>query len=145
MNSCVFCNDPNIHVREILRDEFVRVFPTNIPITPMHILVVPIRHVTSFTELSQEERDALLNMSARVADVLRGKFGAEGFNFAWNEGTSAGQSVEHLHVHIVPRKTGDTGVLGYEPREFLYRPGSRETAPESELLAVANEIRAALQ
>lgn len=66
---------------------------------------------------------------------------AEGFNFAWNMGEEAGQSVPHFHLHVVPRKPGDTGILEYEPRKFLYRPGSRAVSPEEELQALARLVR----
>jgi diadenosine tetraphosphate (Ap4A) HIT family hydrolase len=57
----------------------------------------------------------------------------------------AGQSVPHFHLHIVPRKQGDEGITEYEPRKFLYRPGSRETTPEEELRAVAEQIKKAIE
>ncbi|MBI4150334.1 hypothetical protein HY488_02940, partial [Candidatus Woesearchaeota archaeon] len=56
----------------------------------------------------------------------------------------AGQNISHLHLHIIPRKGGDAGITDYEPRKFLYRPGSRETSPENELRDVAALIRRAL-
>ena len=65
----------------------------------------------------------------------------EGFNFAWNDGPIAGQSVPHFHLHVLPRKQGDTGITEYEPRQFLYRPGSREASPEAELAAIAKMIQ----
>jgi diadenosine tetraphosphate (Ap4A) HIT family hydrolase len=73
--------------------------------------------------------------------ILVKVFSAQGFNYAWNEGDVAGQSVPHLHFHLIPRKEGDTGVWNYEPREFLYRPGSRESSPETELCAVSDLIK----
>jgi hypothetical protein len=72
---------------------------------------------------------------------LKKAFGAEGFNFAWNDGKNCGQSVPHFHLHIVPRKEGDAGVYEYEPRKFLYRPGEREATPEEELKMVAEIIK----
>jgi diadenosine tetraphosphate (Ap4A) HIT family hydrolase len=75
-----------------------------------------------------------------VKDALRATFGAEGFNHAWNEGAAAGQSIPHFHLHIIPRTAGDAGVLEYEPRKFIYRPGSREATPEAELQAITKEI-----
>ncbi len=144
MEICVYCDSPEIRDREISRDPFTRAFPTNIPITPGHTLVVPVRHVAHMSDLTPEEHTALFAMIERIESALRSAYKAEGFNVAWNEGVLAGQSVPHLHIHVVPRTEGDTGVLEYEPRKFLYRPGLRETTPEDELRDVASEIKKAL-
>lgn len=144
MIGCTFCDSPEIRDRAIVRGEFAWAFPTNIPITPGHTLICPVRHVQTFEELTQDERVALFDLAAKVKGALRKQFGAEGFNHAWNENKVAGQSVPHLHLHIVPRKKGDTGITEYEPRKFLYSPGSRETTPENELKVVAEQIREAL-
>ena len=68
-------------------------------------------------------------------------FNAEGFNYAWNEGVLSGQTVNHLHLHILPRIKNDTGITKYEPRKFLYRPGIRPTSPEQELIEIASLIK----
>ncbi len=142
--ACVFCASPEVHAREIFRTELVRAFPTNMPVVPGHVLVVPTRHVRVLAELTEAERAALFGGIERVKAALSRLFGATDFNHAWNEGEVAGQSVPHLHVHVLPRRGGDTGVTEYEPRRFLYRPGSREATPEAELAAVAASIRAML-
>ncbi|MEA2715168.1 MAG: adenylyltransferase, partial [Candidatus Parcubacteria bacterium] len=116
-------------------------FPTNIPIVPGHILVAPVRCVESLRELTAQEKTAILDLISILAKALEQAFQAEGFNYAWNEGELAGQSVPHLHVHVLPRKKGDSGITRYEPRDFLYRPGSREISPDNELLAVAESVR----
>ncbi len=46
-----------------------------------------------------------------------------------------------LHIHVVPRTPGDEGIAEYEPRRFLYRPGSREDLPEAELAAIVARLR----
>jgi diadenosine tetraphosphate (Ap4A) HIT family hydrolase len=120
-------------------------FPTNMPITPGHVLVVPKRCVAKYEDLTAEEKLAIEDLRAKLVAALKKVFGAEGFNFAWNEAKLAGQSVPHFHLHIVPRTEGDAGVYAYEPRKFLYRPGSREETPESELGEVANQIRSAIE
>ena len=141
---CAFCTDPENKERTIMATDLAWSFPTNIPIVPGHTLIVPTRCVATFAELTSEECDALFVMMRDIQKALKKAYGAEGFNVAWNEGAVAGQSVPHFHVHLLPRKEGDTGVHQYDPREFLYRPGSRETSPQKELLAVAGEIRNAL-
>ena len=68
-------------------------------------------------------------------------FAAEGFNYAWNEELVAGQTVPHLHLHMLPRKKGDSGIVDYEPRKFLYRPGERSDSPDQELIKVTELIK----
>jgi diadenosine tetraphosphate (Ap4A) HIT family hydrolase len=141
---CVYCELPDIKTRTIVENELAWAFPTNIPITPGHVLVVPKRCVAKYEDLTAEEKLAIEDLRMKIIAALRKLFGAEGFHFAWNEAKIAGQSVPHFHLHIVPRKEGDAGITEYEPRKFLYRPGSRETTPEAELQAVATEIRNAI-
>jgi histidine triad (HIT) family protein len=141
MTDCVYCTSSEIKARTLKRNELAWAFLTNIPITPGHTLVAPVRHVQKLEELTDDEKKAIFNLMTEMKQALRTVFGAEGFNHAWNEGARAGQSVPHFHLHIVPRKTGDEGVTEYEPRKFLYRPGSREATPEAELQAVAKEIK----
>jgi histidine triad (HIT) family protein len=124
----------------IKHNAFAWAFLTNIPITPGHTLVCPVRHVQKFEELTNEEKEAIFDLAAEIKAALRAAFGAEGFNHAWNEEKIAGQSIPHFHLHIVPRRQGDEGITEYEPRKFLYRPGSRETTPGAELQAVTKQI-----
>jgi len=91
-------------------------------------------------ELTKDEKEDLFSLLSSLKAAMKYKFEAEGFHQAWNEGEVAGQSVPHLHIHLIPRKKGDEGITEYEPRKFLYRPGSREATPEAELRAMAKEI-----
>lgn len=141
MSKCIFCSLPEIKSREIARNKYAWVFPTNIPIVPGHLLIAPIRCVTTFDELSPEEVKAIFNLRKKMAKVLKKAFGAQGFNYAWNEGKLAGQNIPHFHLHMLPRTKGDTGIVKYEPRKFLYRPGNREPSPEKELLKVVEVIK----
>lgn len=139
---CAFCENDAIRERKIVENELAWAFPTNIPIVPGHVLVVPKRCVAAFAELSAAERDAVFALRDVLTKALTAGLGAGGFNYAWNEGAMAGQSVPHFHLHILPRKTGDTGIYEYEPRKFLYRTGAdRSVSPEEELAEVSAIIR----
>jgi len=138
--NCPYCFDKDVQSRIIYRDDLVMAFPTNIPITPGHVLVCPVRHIAKIDELSEKELSALKDFIVRIKNSLKKSMGAEGFNVALNEGSMAGQSIGHLHIHVVPRKTGDEGVYEYEPRKFLYRPASRDISPAQELKEVAELI-----
>jgi histidine triad (HIT) family protein len=138
---CAFCTLPEIKAREIAGNDLVWAMPTNIPVVVGHTLLMPRRCVAKYEELTLPEREALEGMRQKVVSALGRAFGAEGFNFAWNDGKMAGQSVPHFHLHVLPRKTGDQGIYEYEPRKFLYRPGERAPSPEAELIEVASHIR----
>lgn len=142
--NCPFCDSTNINLRIIHKDDFLMAFPTHIPITPGHTLVCPTRHVSRINELSDEEMLAIKNFIIRLKDAMIKSLGVDGFNIAWNEGQKAGQTIEHLHIHIVPRKTGDAGIYEYEPRKFLYRPGSRKESSNDELEDIAKLVRSNL-
>lgn len=138
---CVFCESGEVRKRLIVENTLAWAVPTNIPIVPGHVLVLPKRCVSTLEELSLEELQACIGLLRSVKEALRKTFGVSDFNHAWNEGKEAGQSVPHLHIHVLPRQKGDTGITTYEPRTFLYRPGSRAETPEEELLLVAEQIR----
>jgi len=139
--NCVYCELPEIKERIIIKTEYAFAFPTNIPIVPGHVLVCPNRCISKLDDLSKEEFTGLFDLIFQMKKVLTKTFYANGFNCAWNEGSLAGQNVLHLHFHILPRKENDTGVTEYEPRKFLYRPGSREATQEKELKAIAELIK----
>jgi histidine triad (HIT) family protein len=138
---CIFCTNVVVKEREIIKNDLAWAFPTNIPIVPGHILICPIRCVADFNDLTGEEIIAIFDLQKKLKIALKKAFDARGFNYAWNEGEIAGQSVPHFHLHILPRKEGDAGILEYDPRKFIYRPGSREQSPESELISVVKDIK----
>ena len=137
----IFTTLPDIQRRKIAENNTAWAFLTNIPITPGHALISPKRVVEKVDELTTEELADIFALISLVKDALCKTFNAKGFNFAWNEGKEYGQSVQHFHLHIVPRSPGDGGITEYEPRKFLYRPGSRENSPEAEFATVAAQIR----
>ena len=141
---CVYCTIPEVKERTIVENDLIWAFPTNIPITPGHTLISPKRCVKKLEDLTVEERQAMLECADQIMASLRIVFGAEGFNCVWNQEKLAGQSVPHFHLHIIPRKEGDTGLLGYDPRSMLYRTGDREPTSEAELRGVRDRIRSAL-
>lgn len=141
---CPFCTKRDAKKRVILENEYAWAFPTHTPIVPGHVLICPKRCIPKLDDLRDDEITAILELRSRLKFALRIAFGANGFNYAWNEEPIAGQTVPHFHLHMVPRKLGDAGILNYEPRAFLYRPGSREISPHAELRAITQTIKQAL-
>ena len=132
---------PEIKDRIYLENELVYACLTNLPITPGHTLIIPKRAVATFGELTSDELLAVHNLTNQVTEKLQLKVGAQGFNFAWNQGADYGQSIDHFHLQIIPRTPGDDGIYQYEPREFLYRPGTMPTSPERELADFARSLK----
>jgi ATP adenylyltransferase len=96
------------------------------PVTPLHTLIIPRRHVESFFDLHGGERNALFALLDEMKSDIQHKDGTvEGFNIGVNNGEVAGQSVPHVHVHLIPRRRGDVenprgGVRGVIPRKVNY-------------------------
>ena len=134
-------NDSGIRDRMIAENEYAFAFLNKMPIVPGHILVCPKRSIAFSYELLDEEFKHIFLLKTKVSKILQQALKIEGFNFAWNEGVVAGQTVPHFHLHIVPRKKGDAGITEYEPRVFLYRPGSRADSQHEELSSFAKELR----
>ena len=142
---CPYCTAPDIRERTIIQNDLAFAFPTNIPIVPGHVLICPIRCVATLEKMTAKEIRAIFAMRKDIRAALTETFDTEGFHYAWNEGEIAGQSVPHFHLHVIPRKKGDDGITEYDPRKFLYRPGSREVSPKEELVAVADLLRKYLE
>ena len=132
---------PEISYRVVAQNAFAFAFLNYTPIVPGHVLICPRRVVTTIAELTPQELEAILELQQAVSIALTKTLDAQGFNYAWNEGSLAGQTVPHFHLHVVPRKVGDAGILGYDPRQFLYRPGVRPTSPQEELENITDLIR----
>lgn len=103
---CPFCHLEKNRVRA--ESEFALAFLDGFPITPGHTLVIPKRHVASLFELSEDEQAAVWRLVVQMRANLDSEIQPDGFNLGLNDGTAAGQTVMHAHVHIIPRRKGDT-------------------------------------
>ena len=99
IDDCIFCiraaGDP------------VAAFADSFPVSDGHTLVVPGRHVERLEALDQRTWDAVFRMVREVARDLAHRPGVDGINIGVNSGAAAGQTVEHAHVHVIPRRRGD--------------------------------------
>ena len=77
------------------------------PVSPGHTLIIPKRHVASFFDVTDAERTDLLALLATARDDLDREFHPAGYNIGINDGAAAGQTVPHLHIHLIPRYAGD--------------------------------------
>ena len=103
--SCPFCALPAERIL-LLADEAL-VIRDAFPVSPGHTLVVPRRHIGSFFELTDAERACMVELLAQAKAELDLSFQPDGFNIGINDGAAAGQTVPHLHLHLIPRYRGD--------------------------------------
>jgi ATP adenylyltransferase len=103
---CPFCRMPDEKV--IASNALAYAVRDTSPVTPLHTLVLPRRHVASFFDLGEDELDAIWRLVAKARlDVSTDDAAAEGFNIGINVGEVAGQTIFHVHVHLIPRRRGD--------------------------------------
>ncbi|HEV8483252.1 MAG TPA: HIT domain-containing protein, partial [Blastocatellia bacterium] len=104
--SCPFC-DPLPEDRIFYRDQLVIGLWDGFPVSEGHALLVPVRHVPTWFEASTEERIALTQAIVVAREAIEEKHRPDGYNIGINSGDAAGQTVFHLHVHLIPRYRGD--------------------------------------
>ena len=77
------------------------------PVTPGHSLIIPKRHIASFTEATGEEQMAMFSLLNEMKELLLQDSSPDGFNIGINDGIASGQTIMHLHIHLIPRYHGD--------------------------------------
>jgi diadenosine tetraphosphate (Ap4A) HIT family hydrolase len=102
---CPFCS-PSAE-RVIQESESAVVIRDGFPVSPGHTLIIPRRHVASFFEITDAERTDLMSLLSSARDDLDREFHPAGYNIGINDGVAAGQTVAHLHIHLIPRYAGD--------------------------------------
>ena len=132
-NNCVFCaiiagEIPSFKVYE---DESVLAFLDINPFSKGHTLVIPKSHFEGLLDVDGETLGTLADRVKKIAAKLKAALGCDGFNILQNNGEAAGQTVKHIHFHIVPRY--GSGPIAFESRE----------GDMAELSALAERLRAA--
>ena len=122
---CAFCTLPSARV--IDENTTAMVIRDGYPVSPGHTLLIPKRHTGSFFDLSEHERNDLLALLNRAKWLLDAELQPQGYNIGINDGAAAGQTVPHLHLHLIPRFEGDLpdprgGVRWVIPEKAKYWP-----------------------
>jgi diadenosine tetraphosphate (Ap4A) HIT family hydrolase len=103
--ACALCTLPGERI--LGENEYAVWIPDAHPVSPGHSLIISKRHVESFFDTVPEEREGILALLATARAHLNKDRAPQGYNIGINEGAAAGQTVPHLHVHLIPRFTGD--------------------------------------
>lgn len=108
MKKCPFCNKNNLKKHEIIYENNSNLaFFSSQPVTLGHTLVIPKQHVKSMLALNDKEIDKLFELVKKIAKTIHKVLKPSGIDVGTNYGRVAGQSIDHLHVHVIPRYKGD--------------------------------------
>jgi len=116
-SDCIFCKIANgeIPSRTIYEDERFRVILDLGPATKGHALILPKEHFSDIYEIPDDwAADAML-LAKKMAGIMQKNLHADGFNIVQNNGTVAGQTVFHFHMHLIPRYRNDGQRIGWNP------------------------------
>ncbi len=105
MPECAFCDIPEDQV--IAQNGLALAFFDRYPVNKGHVLIIPRRHVATYFDATPSETKAIANLLAEVKEQLDAQFAPDGYNIGVNVGAAAGQTIFHLHVHLIPRYAGD--------------------------------------
>jgi diadenosine tetraphosphate (Ap4A) HIT family hydrolase len=104
-NPCLFCQPDHTRIA-FETDRFIGLWD-GFPVSPGHLLVIPRRHIPTWFDATAEEQVALLQGIEMARQEILRRHQPDGFNIGINIGAAAGQTVFHLHIHVIPRYTGD--------------------------------------
>ncbi|MFM1987180.1 MAG: hypothetical protein RJA99_137 [Pseudomonadota bacterium] len=103
--TCPFCTLPAARI--VASNDLAIAIRDGYPISPGHTLIIPRRHVASIADTSSDELGSLWSLLAEARRGLDASLKPSGYNIGVNDGVAAGQTVMHLHVHLIPRFAGD--------------------------------------
>lgn len=118
--NCIFCKIANgaIPSATLYEDDSFRVILDLGPASKGHALILPKRHAANLYELPDETAAGALVLAKRIGSRLKEGLHADGLNLVQNNGEAAGQTVNHFHIHLIPRYAGDTVNLNWTPGEL---------------------------
>lgn len=114
---CIFCKIANgeIPSATLYEDDEFRVILDVNPASKGHALILPKKHADNLYELPDETAAKVLVLARNMASKIANALGCDGLNLVQNNGETAGQTVFHFHMHIIPRYKGDSVKMGWKP------------------------------
>jgi len=105
MTECIFCSIDREQV--IAENDLALAFYDKFPVNHGHVLIIPKRHVETYFDASREEQEAINRLLTEVKAIVDREFHPAGYNIGVNVGSAGGQTIFHLHMHLIPRYMGD--------------------------------------
>jgi len=102
---CPFCSPLDREI--VIEGTLAMALWDSYPVNPGHALIVPRRHVASWFDATAAEREEIMQLADGARRIVTEKHSPDGFNLGLNDGSAAGQSVPHVHLHLIPRYRGD--------------------------------------
>lgn len=123
-SECPFCH-VNSKIELILDSPSTYAIFDKFPVSKGHVLIIPKRHCADYFDLDLKEQADCWEMINHLKDIIQKRFNPDGFNIGINVNESAGQTIPHVHIHIIPRYLGDVedprgGVRGVIPEKRIY-------------------------
>ena len=118
-DNCIFCKlaGGDIPTSTLYEDDRFRIILDAGPATKGHALILPKQHYANLFEIDEETLKDLIVLGKKLAVVMKERLGCDGVNLVQNNGTVAGQTVFHFHLHVIPRYEGDGQKIGWVPGE----------------------------
>ncbi|MDQ8934252.1 HIT family protein [Acinetobacter rudis] len=104
--NCVYCNFDEYDI--IAKNDFGVILPEIDPLSLGHTVIIPLRHVTSYFDVTDKERKSLQSLLELARNELKLRHQPEGFHIAFNDGKVFGEEETHFHIHIIPRYSNQT-------------------------------------
>lgn len=123
MDKCIFCDTTNKNI--LFHSELCYAIYDEYPVSKGHVLIIPYKHISDYRELDETTKKHMWTAVDHAIYGLTELFNPDGFNIGINIGESAGQSIPHVHIHVIPRYNGDVetprgGVRGVIPNKQNY-------------------------
>ena len=137
---CIFCRivEGEAPARIVYEDEDTVAFLDVNPLSEGHTLIVPKAHHETLADLSEDESATLMRTIHRLTPRIEAAVEADASNIGFNNGVAAGQEIDHVHAHVIPRFSGDHG------RPIHAVAGRNPTLSDEELDEIAEDIQGAL-
>lgn len=112
---CILCaiiaREPKVRSLEVFRSKHLCVCANLYPYSPGHLLIFPNRHIEDLRSLTQKENAELFKLQKIALSILDEVYSPQGYNIGYNIGEASGNSIKHLHIHIVPRYKNELGFI----------------------------------